>query len=599
MSDIGCPVNNQLGIDRRSILETLVSAGAVSLAGCSAVQRRATEESNTPLELENTSKLPPLFDCNVWIGETDVDPISARLYRSPSGSDDSPEAILAEMDRVGIDRALVYHITARTEDAKAGNERVLDDVSDISRMEPSWVVTPEAIDEYGGASAFVDAMQSADITAVRTFPGEHEYRLTNDTLGRVFSELAEDGGVLVLDALSGIAQDGFDFADLQKVCSQYETATADQAGLRVLLTNVHPSMGPSPDRDLIATVNAVDNLHVGTSRLQSHKGLRQFVDRCGIEKLVFGTHHPHASVGAGLANLMFSFLSPEERRQVADKNIDRVLGETTATPESDTAESHLQSTPYGIVDIHGHVRRYEPNYAAWPDADGIVEQMDRTGIDVCCISNTGWSDTPNAVVADAVERHPDRLVPIAYASPYMDDLRGELERCFDELGMRIIKIHPSSDNTTADDSAYDVVYEFADEREALVVTHAYGNEETIQTYENIVSRHPNLTFMPYHAGRQWPEAENFARLAKEYDNVLLEITYSYNIDGIIEYLIDQAGPEKVFFGTDLGTRAPSSQVGWATYARLDEEDRHLHLRENALQLLDDLGALPDGYQEEL
>ena len=547
--------------------------------------------------------LPPTYDCDVWVGETDVEPIGPRFYRPESGGVDQPADMLAEMDRVGIDRALVYHVTARTEDAKAGNERLMDEIADYPRFTPAWVANPLEMDEYDGVQGFVDAMTGAGVSAVRLFPGEHDYELTDDVVEPLLTALEREGALVLLEAISGL-RGGFTWEEVGEVAAQHQNTQYDRQGLNVVVTQLmNPSMGGSFSRsqDFLDAVNSAGNFHVDTARLQVHDGLRQFVDECGIEKLLYGSHLPHASAGAGVSAVMLSSLTVEEKRQVMGQNLSDLLGETAEDWEAAgrAPVRPLKTVEYPIIDIHGHVRDEAAPGEISPDADGIVEQMDRTGIALCAVSQTrGEPPHGNNAAARAARRHPDRLVPFAVANPNWEDPRAELERCFDELGMRMIKIHPASHDTPADDESYEPIYEFADEREALVVTHARMFEEETEAFRWVAGEYPNLTLMLYHAGRAWDKADNFISVAEEHDNVLLEITFSYNVDGIIEYLVDEVGPERVFFGTDLGARAPESQVGWATYARMPAEDRRLHMHDNALRLLDEMDALPEAYDDE-
>ena len=546
---------------------------------------------------------PPFFDCNVWIGEPEEQPVGSRLYRPPSGGLDSPDALLAEMDRTGIDRALVYHVSAREDDVKTGNERLLDEIEAYPRLEPCWVISPDAIDEYGSVTAFVDAMTEAGVTAVRMFPGEHGYHLLDDRSELLLTALERAGAILILDALSGILSDGFTYEDVGEVCTKHQHRTFDRPELRVVVTNlVRPTMGSFYRmKEVVETVNSVGNLFIDTARLQVHDGLRQFVDECGVDRLLFGSHLPHASAGAGIATVMQSSLTRTERHKVAGENLSRMLGETAVDWETAgrAPVRSLKTVPYEIIDMHGHVREDGEPGDRYPDAHGIVEQMDRTGIALCCVSRTGGEPPAgNDTVAKAARRFPDRLVPLAVANPNWDDVRGELERCFDEHGMRMIKIHPVSHDTEPDDPSYDPVWEFANERGCLIVTHTLCHDDERDAWIDRAKNNPNATLMLYHAGRAWNRVDNFVEVVEQCPNVLLEITFSYNIDGIIEHLVDAVGPERVFFGTDLGARAPESQVGWAAYARISEEDRQLHMRENALGLLEEMGALPAAYEGE-
>jgi predicted TIM-barrel fold metal-dependent hydrolase len=568
-----------------------------------------------------------------------VNPIAFRLYRPPE-AEDQPADLIDEMDRVGIDRAAVYHIAARTEDAKAYNDQLIEDISNYPRLEPSWVIRPEALDGYGGASGFVDEMTSAGVGVVRMFPGEwdwmhpdeEDWSLTDDDMKPVFEELKEANAVVVLDALSGTLSGGFGFSDLEQVCNTYAASSSDEPGLSVILTQHFPPVD-IPDGPMIETVQNADNLYIDTTRFQAFQGPRNFVDLVGDDRLLYGTHSPHSSPGATLATVMQSQLTDEEKRKVMWDNFEDLIvdspsdlgdgrgrgsgkgngkgrgngngrddeGDEQIAPGRSAGkgskygaeETQFQTVPYGIVDLHGHISG---------NGDALVEEMDRSGIDVSCVSNLWGSPDGNDVAAAAGERHPDRLVPMAYADPTHWDsdsaLRGEMKRCFDEHGMRMIKIHPANADLTGGDAAYDPVYEFANEREALVATHAYGTEEDAEMWKEVAAAYPDMTLMLYHAARRWPSAENFAAVPQAHDNVLLEITYSYVIDGIVEELIELTSPETVFFGTDI-PRSPQSQVGWATYERLDPAVRHKHMRTNGLELLDDLGALPDAYEDEV
>ncbi|WP_276256030.1 amidohydrolase family protein [Halomontanus rarus] len=624
-------IDTGLQYSRRSVLAATGLAG-LGLAGTAAAGARNGGGGNAESTLDglvDAAKLPPLFDCNAWVGETDVNPIAFRLYRPDPElgeglpeRNDMPADLVEEMDRTGVDRALVYHITARTEDAKAGNERLMDAIADFPRLEPSWVVTPDAIDEYGGASAFVETMEEAGVGAVRMFPGEwswmhpdeEDWQLTDEELEPVLEELKEANAIVLLDSLSK-RSGGFGFGDLVDVCKKYEASSPDESELSFILTQQFPPVD-IPDGPMVEAVRSTENLYADTSRFQEFQGPRRFVDEVGLDRLLFGTHAPHSSIGASLGTVMQSQLTEEEKRQVSWGNLADLLVDTPSRlgdPGRGTggnsgrdgeiapggsagrgrghgaAETHFKTVPYGIIDLHGHISG---------NGDDLVSEMDRTGIDLSCVSNLSGDPAGNTVTAEAAERHPDRLVPMAYADPDMDDLGAEMERCFDELGMRMIKIHPDGDGVLPDNSVYDPVYELANEREALVCAHAKSFDEEIQAFKDVASEYRDMTLMLYHAARSWPAADKYASVVWENDNVLLEITYSYVIDGLVAHLIDLVGPEKVFFGTDI-PRAPQNQVGWATYEPLTAEERRLHMRENGLELLDELGALPTAYQDEV
>ena len=72
--------------------------------------------------------------------------------------------------------------------------------------------------------------------------------------------------------------------------------------------------------------------------------------------------------------------------------------------------------------------------------------MDAAGIDRCnvnCIFH-GDARRGNDVVARQVSAHPDRFVGVAFVTPhYPDETIAELERAFDTLGFRSVKLYPT------------------------------------------------------------------------------------------------------------------------------------------------------------
>lgn len=76
----------------------------------------------------------PVFDANICVGDKrgEVSPCRSRTD------------LLAEMDRHGVGRALIYHAHAESSSPTAGNEYLEDWLGDDGRLIPQWVVMPVA-----------------------------------------------------------------------------------------------------------------------------------------------------------------------------------------------------------------------------------------------------------------------------------------------------------------------------------------------------------------------------------------------------------------------------------------------------------------------
>ena len=74
----------------------------------------------------------PVFDANVRVGDLLDEPAPYR----------DREGLLAEMDRHGVERALIYHAHADNVSPIVGNNYLEAWLSDDGRTHPQWMVIP-------------------------------------------------------------------------------------------------------------------------------------------------------------------------------------------------------------------------------------------------------------------------------------------------------------------------------------------------------------------------------------------------------------------------------------------------------------------------
>ena len=92
-----------------------------------------------------------------------------------------------------------------------------------------------------------------------------------------------------------------------------------------------------------------------------------------------------------------------------------------------------------------------------------------------------------------------------------------------------------------------------------------------------------------HSGASYRLADVSIELAQQFDNVLLEINYTSVPFGMISYLVDKAGQEKILFGTDIPMRDPAPILGWVVYDHLSDETRQKVLGGNLHSLIQKVG----------
>lgn len=247
-----------------------------------------------------------LFDCNVVLG-----PLTAPVTRAFPSVDD----LLAEMDRVGIARALVYHSLAREWHASAGNEVLMTAIADQDRLEPCWVLLPPATREMPAPEQLLARMEEAGVRAARLFPSPdvHNFSLAAWCSGSLLAALEEARMPTFIDL------DRLSWETLADLLSQHPR-------LPIVLTNVSYRI----DRYLYPLWERQDNLFVELSGYQGQRALEAVCERFGSERLLFGTHLPEFDAGPTIAHVAYADIAEPARLAIAGGNLERLLAEAYA-----------------------------------------------------------------------------------------------------------------------------------------------------------------------------------------------------------------------------------------------------------------------------
>ena len=242
----------------------------------------------------------PLFDCNVRIGRCSV-PREEQFMAMPE--------LLAEMDRAGIEKALVWHAWALEWDPVEGNKVMLAEAAKEERIHPCLAALPPATRELPPPREWAKSISEAG-GAVRLFPKEHQYLLNDDTMGPLLDVLGEEH-VPVLVHISET-----DWGELGTLLAQYPAVNFIVLGVYYRV-----------DRYLYPLFERYGNLHVESGTYGPHRGIEAVCKRFGAERLVFGTNLPSLEVGGSIAMVTYADISDEEKRLIAGGNLGKLLGE--------------------------------------------------------------------------------------------------------------------------------------------------------------------------------------------------------------------------------------------------------------------------------
>jgi len=260
------------------------------------------------------------------------------------------------------------------------------------------------------------------------------------------------------------------------------------------------------------------------------------------------------------------------------------------------AEAMLHGRPLTepVIDIHCHIGQYYVFYAPDQDARGMIDVMDAVGVKHAAVSaHISWAAEAalgNDLVAAACRSYPGRFIGYASANPnYPETVLDELKRCFDELGFRLIKLHPSVHQYRLIDKVYELVFEFAEKRGAPILTHTWDRDLhcSLEMAAEVSRRHPAVTFLWAHASSSFDRAYE---LAADLPNAYLELCYSVVLNGQLEYFLKSAPPEKVLFGSDFSFISLPQQLARVVFAKVPESVKRKILYENSARILEAAGV---------
>ena len=144
------------------------------------------------------TNLPPLFDCNKYIG-----------LGFPQRPDFAMAAdLLVHINRLGIDRAVAWHTSARDLHQMAGNEQLLREIETAcahDRIIPSFIIAPSMLDDPGVMDHFLDLVRTNHIRAFHFFPNKFGWSLQD--IGPVIKEILPFKPVLFLDSFENLSKD--------------------------------------------------------------------------------------------------------------------------------------------------------------------------------------------------------------------------------------------------------------------------------------------------------------------------------------------------------------------------------------------------------
>ena len=239
-----------------------------------------------------------------------------------------------------------------------------------------------------------------------------------------------------------------------------------------------------------------------------------------------------------------------------------------------------------ILDCHGHLDMWKAMAGFPGDAETLIENMDRIGINMLCINKWNCPDVfqANTDVGKAVRNYPERFVGFATTQPCLgkEATLAELHRCFDELGCVGINIHDGYETLPLRDRwnlaefqvTMHAICEFAAERGCSLLCHWAVPIEFIQQY-------PDARFILAHA----LAFRQYADIYHPYANAYFDTAATTNLRGNLDYFIHIVGAERILYGSDMPYSNPAYRLGQVIGTRVDDRQLRQILGGNMARVL--------------
>lgn len=492
--------------------------------------------------------------------------------------------LLFEMDYSGIGSALVYHSLAKEYDPMTGNMLLMDEIKNYKQLHPCWVVMPNGTKEIPEPEQLINEMLSQNVRAVRIFPSDHLFSLSDWCSGELMKEL-EKHEIVVIVEIDQIGWEG-----LYSFASHYPR-------LPIIVTNLNYRV----NRYLYPILERCKNLYVEISGYQIHKGLEAICARFGAGRLIFGTRMPYFTPGPALTMVNYLLTNDTDKEMIAGGNLCRLTGyslskKNSPEPTDFKSKAMIANTfeDETIIDAHCHMGSYFNFHIPDNDAKGMIEVMDRLGIKMACISPhigiTPDFKKGNDMALRAMRDFPGRFFAyITVNGNYPEDIKDEIDRCYQE-GMRAFKIHPSLHGYPASGENLKYMWEFANEKGLPVLSHTWAGDGTCSPsiLGNLAEKYPNVPVILGHSGGTLAGYDEAIAVTKKHKNVFLETCCSNVIYGMIERFVREVGADRILFGSDMPFVNANAQIGKILYAKISDSDKRKILGLNMQKIISNL-----------
>ncbi len=498
------------------------------------------------------------------------------------------DELLAEMDHCSISGALVSATQSVNCDVMSGNLGLSEEIRPHRRLFALWNVLPHQTGEVPAPAELARLMRRHNVRAVMVHPKSNAWDWHADHAAPLFRWLIRDRVLTIVQR-----REFGDYRELDEFLARYRQ-------LAVLLTGA----GYDEQRLVMPLLRKHRRLHVSFDVFQVHRGVEDLVAAGLEDRLLFATRAPKMSMGAHRAYIDYADVPTAVREKIAGGNLVRLLGgqrppAAVCNADEDVLMAAVRAgrpLPVPVIDMHLHVLRDGAKSfggtmrIAHGDLAGVLPLTKRLGY-VGGGFMSGEGPAGDSRGGNAALRATMDLAPRGYWALATFDtthftpaqLKAALADLYADrrfIGAKPYHFYPKD----YADPAYDVWWEFANRHRlyAVIDRNVTGDFREI---ESLARRFRRVRWVVAHCGRDFRRAEQAGQCIAEFRNVYAEINLASLPLGMIDFLVEHCGQDRVLYGSDLPILDPRQALGWVVFSRLSLSAKKKVLAENALRVI--------------
>jgi predicted TIM-barrel fold metal-dependent hydrolase len=217
--------------------------------------------------------------------------------------------VLAEMDKAGVEKAVLFH-HVQDSSVALGNGLTADDVKANEKLYGIWSMLPASTGETPPPEALPALMKCSKIIGLRFNPDKQHFHTRGVSS---YLHMAQERRIPVFVNTGHDMQ----FNHVWDILTAFPN---------LVLILSHWNCWPS-DRILRPLLESFPNFYLSLSNQFTQDGIESLRDFCGAGRLMYGSDFPDAYFGAQMLNILHARIPGEDKEKIASGNLERVINQ--------------------------------------------------------------------------------------------------------------------------------------------------------------------------------------------------------------------------------------------------------------------------------